>query len=274
MVNSCISGRKCGVTTAETPKPIGVTDSLALAWTDSVDLVLYRCTRSFVNDVSWSFYLMGEFHAYNAPSSRSADSVLARLQPALVLSEGAGDAANSSELMLRYGTAMRGLFGDIGYNEVELSRLAALRGIPVVWLEQMDTTTGVYYGTTAAEKRGLEQLIQVMETQNRQAKPRTRQLMKLFLENPEQVHRWLMSAMVKAGIDTARLQNMEQPESGIIDTRNQIMTARAIEYLTPSSGCVLIRFGDGHSDGMIEELGQHECTCEGISLRDFLMGGS
>ncbi|MBK7090379.1 MAG: hypothetical protein IPH59_01450 [bacterium] len=240
------------------------------AWLDSVNLELHHCTRTHQDGRKQGFYLVGEIHVYNKPTSRYADTLLAILQPRLFLSEGVD--SSQKEVFKKHSDARRDFFGQIGYGEPELSRLAEAREIPVVWLEQIDSTTGIHAGITPSEKEGLEVATAVLGAPASPQNAVVKQMMKKFLDNPEGVYKGLMKMLSQFGVDTLAFQKRieDQPRSGIIDVRNELMTQAAIEYIVPENGCILIRFGMGHTKGMIEELAKHDCECEPISLQAFL----
>jgi hypothetical protein len=246
--------------------------SVDYAWLVSVNLQLFRCSRALADGSSYTFYLVGEVHGYNEPSSRFADTLLARLQPGLFMSEGAGSSQPYGELMKDYSATMKGFLGKIGYNEPGLSRLAKARGIPVVWLEKVDTSTGLYAGITESEKGMLTSIVAAFSQGGLADNKKTQQMVKKLLDDPEDSSQKLMSMMQKLGVDTTMLTNFKPPRSGIVDTRNELMAAEAIKYLLPEYGCVLIRFGMEHSEGMIEELAKSGCECEEQSLQAFLEG--
>ena len=245
------------------------------AWLDSVNLELYHCSRALAGGGSHTFYLVGEVHVYNEPSSRFADSLLARLQPGLFMSEGADSTQPRSQLMKDLSSSRKSFFGEIGYNKPELFRLAQARGIPVVWLEDIDTSTGLYTGVTKSEAKGLAASIPMMEKGSMMKSPMVMAMMKKMLDDPEGMYKSLMQMLSQMGMDTVtfkRLIEKQEPESGIITKRNELMSTKAITYILPENGCILIRFGMGHSEGMIEQLKQSDCECEPQSLQAFLEG--
>jgi hypothetical protein len=242
------------------------------AWLDSVHLQLFRCSRALVDGGTYAFYLVGEMHAYNEPTSRFADTLLTRLQPGLFMSEGADSSQPRSKLMKDYSTTMKGFFGKIGYNEPELSRLAKARNIPVLGLEEVDTSTGLYAGITKSEKRQLASTVAALGGGGTAENKMIQQMIQKLFNDPEGTIKMLTTMMQKMGVDTTMLKNFKPPRSGILDTRNKLMSAKAIKYILPEYGCVLIRFGMGHSEGMIEELAKSGCGCEEQSLQAFLEG--
>ena len=244
------------------------------AWLDSVSFEMYRCKRFFADGSELAFYLVGEVHAYNQPTSRFADSLLARLQPGQFLSEGSDPSLGRSEFMQRFSTNMRSLESDIGRAEPELYRLALAREIPVVFLEVIDSSTGTYAGVTKSEKAGLELLVSALEQSKQSNGNLMTRMMKFMLDNPEKSQQMMMTMLQANGIDTLALAQMMFPRSGIVDVRNEIMADKAIQYIVPGAGCVLIRFGKGHSKGMIEQLKDHDCDCEEQSLQEFLDSGT
>ncbi|MGB5105784.1 MAG: hypothetical protein WBP29_08375 [Candidatus Zixiibacteriota bacterium] len=158
-IGSCASNSSSGQIQRTQVKETTPAIAVDYAWLDSVHFELYQCSRTLAAGGSYTFYLVGEFHAYNEPTSRFADTLLARLQPGLFISEGADSTQPRSELMKNYSSTMKGLFSEIGYDQPELSRLAMVRNIPVLWLEQIDTATGVYAGVTESEAEGLETMV-------------------------------------------------------------------------------------------------------------------
>ncbi len=242
------------------------------AWLDSVNLELHHCTRAHEDGRKQGFYLVGEIHVYNKPTSRYADTLLAILQPRLFLSEGVDSSQKDNEFFKKYADVSDELFGKIGYGEPELSQLAAAREIPVIWLEQIDSTTGIHAGVTESEKTGLEFALTAFNAGSSTQNAFIRQMVKKPLDNPEGVHKGLMKVLSQYGVDTLAFQKRmdNQPPSGIIDVRNELMIEAAIKHIVPENGCVLIRFGLGHTEGMIEELAKHDCECEPISLQAFL----
>lgn len=254
----------------ETAPPI----KIDFAWLDSVNLELYRCSRTHSDGRRQGFYLVGEIHVYNKPTSRYADTLLAILQPRMFLSEGVDPSQPDSERLKEHSSARKEFFGKIGYNEPELSQLAKARGIPVVWLEQIDSTTWIHAGITESEKAALDHSTRLFDEGASPENALARQLVKAMLENPEGIYKGLMKTLSQFGADTLMfLKIMEnQPKSGIIDVRNELMTQAAVQYIVPENGCILIRFGMGHSEGMIEELVKSNCECEAQSLQAFLEG--
>ncbi len=252
----------------ETAPPI----KIDFAWLDSVNLELYRCSRTHSDGRRQGFYLVGEIHVYNKPTSRYADTLLAILQPRIFLSEGVDSSQRNSEFFKEHFGARKEFFGKIGFDEPELSKLAIAREIPVIWLEQIDSTTGIHAGITESEKEGLEFVKRLFESGASPQGTLARQLMKSMLEDPEASYKALMSMLSKFGVDTLMIPKMmeDQPKSGIVDVRNELMTQAAVQYLVPENGCILIRFGMGHSEGMIEELAKSNCECEAQSLQAFL----
>jgi hypothetical protein len=246
--------------------------SVDYAWLDSVNLQLFRCSRALADGSSYTFYLVGEVHGYNEPSSRFADTLLARLQPGLFMSEGADSSQPYGKLMKDYSAVTKGFLSKIGYNNPGLSRLAKARNIPIVWLEEVDTSTGLYAGITESDRGMLASLVAALSKGGPADNKKTQQMVKKLLDDPEGSSRMFMTMMQKLGIDTMMLKNFEPPQSGILDTRNELMSAKAIRYIVPEYGCVLIRFGMAHSEGMIEELAKSGCECEEQSLQAFLEG--
>lgn len=244
------------------------------SWLDSVSFDLYRCKRTHTDGSVQAFYMVGEVHIYNEPTSRYADSLLARLQPGLLLSEGSDSTLGRSDFMMRFSLAMRDLKGAIGRGEPELSRLARTRGIPVVFLEVLDSSTGVYTGVTPSEKAMLELVVASIENSNKAENNPVQRMMKYMLEHPEKMRELMQGMLEMYGIDTSSIKGLGLPQTGIIDTRNSLMSNRALEYIVPEYGCILIRFGMGHSDGMIEQLKAHNCDCEAQSLQEFLESGT
>ena len=268
-IASCASG--------PSPKSLQQTKAAPVnyAWLDSVNLELYQCSRALAGGGSHTFYLVGEVHVYNEPSSRFADSLLSRLQPGLFMSEGADSTQPRSQLMKDLSSSRKSFFGEIGYNKPELFRLAQARGIPVVWLEDIDTSTGLYTGVTKSEAKGLAASIPMMEKGSMMKSPMVMAMMKKMLDDPEGMYKSLMQMLSQMGMDTVTFKKMiekQEPESGIITKRNELMSTKAITYILPENGCILIRFGMGHSEGMIEQLKQSDCECEPQSLQAFLEG--
>lgn len=245
-------------------------------WLDSVNLELYHCSRTHTDGRVQGFYLVGEIHVYNKPTSRYADTLLAILQPRIFLSEGVDSSQKDSELFKKYANIREEYFGPIGYGELELSRLAKARAIPVVWLEQIDSATGIHAGVTESEKAELELALTAFDISASPQNAFARQVMKSILDNPEGFAKGLMKTLSQFGVDTLiflkMMENQSRSKSGIIDVRNELMTQAAVQYIVPENGCILIRFGMGHSEGMIEELGKYGCKCEAESLQAFLEG--
>ncbi len=245
------------------------------AWLDSVNLELYQCSRALAGGGSHTFYLVGEVHVYNEPSSRFADSLLSRLQPGLFMSEGADSTQPRSKLLEDYSKTMRATYDPLGYNKPELFRLAQARGIPVVWLEKMDTTTGVYAGVTKSEARGLEAIVSAQQFNAVTKNPMAMGMFKKMLDDPEGTYKSMIKMFTQMGIDSMLVKKMlaiDPSKSGIIGKRNELMAAKAIPFISPEYGCILIRFGMGHSEGIIEELAKSDCVCEPQSLQAFLEG--
>ncbi len=240
------------------------------AWIDSVHFELYHCNRDLGTDSSYGFYLVGEMHVYNEATSRFADTLLARLQPGLFLSEGSNPKDSATQFNREYGKAMRKLLSGTGYDAPELSHLAKARGIPVVWLEKVDSSTGIYEGITPAEKNDLEFGFNSVLNSNKKMNRQTRKFVKFFLDHSKEIGQVVSAILDSTGLDSAFSQLAESHTSGIIDTRNRIMSMRAAEYLQPENGCVLIRFGMGHSQGMIEDLKKYDCDCEFVPLAEWL----
>ena len=254
----------------ETAPPV----KIDYAWLDSVNLELYHCSRTHADGRRQGFYLVGELHVYNKPTSRYADTLLAILQPRTFLSEGVDSSQRNSEFFKEHSNARKEFFGEIGFDEPGLSKLAMARNIPVVWLEKIDSTTGIHAGITESEKERLEFAKRLFESGASPQGTLARQLMTSMLEDPEASYKTLMSMLAKFGVDTLMFIRMkeDQPKSGIVDVRNELMTQAAVQYIVPENGCILIRFGMGHSEGMIEELAKFNCECEAQSLQAFLEG--
>ena len=241
----------------------------SLIWTRSP---LHPCTRAPEDSRKHGFYLVGEIHVYNKPTSRYADTILAILQPRLFLSEGVDSSQKDNEFFKKYADVSDEFFGQIGYGELNLSQLARARSIPVIPLEQIDSATGIHAGITESEKAGLEVTFTALDASASPQNAVVKQMMKKFLDNPEGVYKGLMKMLSQHGVDTLAFQKRieDQPRTGIIDVRNELMTQAAIEYIVPENGCILIRFGMGHTKVMIEELAKYHCECEPISLQAFL----
>lgn len=274
MIGSCAAkhtAAKVQVAAVENTTPLIKPD---YAWLDSVTFELYRCKRFFIDGTELAFYLVGEFHAYNAPTSRFADSLLARLQPGLFLSEGVGPGVERAEVMKRYAETMKKLFKALGRSEPELYQLAKARSIPVVFLEGVDTTTGINAGVTKKEQALLAAFTTILDQLDTTQNSPMLMGMKMMLDNPEKSHKLMVSMLHSLGMDTLTARPYKLPESGIIDARNVLMSEKAIQYIMPEYGCILIRFGMGHSEGMIEQLSANNCDCEPRSLREFLESGT
>jgi hypothetical protein len=244
------------------------------AWLDSVSFELYRCKRTHADGSVQAFYMVGEVHFYSAPTSRYADSLLARLQPTLLLSEGSDSSLGRSDFMRKFSTTMRGLENDIGRAEPELYRLARARGIPVVFLEVIDSSTGTYAGVTKSEKAGLEMMVSALERSKQSENNLMLKMMKFMLDNPEKVQQMVAGMLQANGFDTLGIERTMLPKSGIVDARNVLISEKAIQYILPENGCILIRFGMGHAEGMIEQLKGSNCDCEARSLQEFLETGT
>ncbi len=254
----------------ETAPPI----KIDYAWLDSVNLELYHCSRTHADGRRQGFYLVGEIHVYNNPTSRYADTLLAILKPGLFLSEGVDSSQIESEFFTKYSEVREEFFGQIGYGELGLSQLARARAIPVIALEQIDPATGIHAGVTESEKAGLELALKSFDLSASPQNAFAKQFVKSVLDNPEGFANGLMKTLSQFGVDTLMFLKMmeNRPKSGIIDVRNELMTQAAVQYIVPENGCILIRFGMGHSEGMIEELGKFGCECEAQSLQAFLEG--
>ncbi len=247
------------------PQPLSQQDSL---WLDSVTLDLFHCTKKLDNGGSYGFFLVGEVHLYNSSTSRFADSLLALMQPGHFLSEGAKFSGDTTEMDRNF-LKLREFAGEHGLNEPELSKLAELRGIPVVFLERRDSVTGTYEGVTPDESVALEASLKAFNRVEGRPSRIMRNLMLQMMEDPEKLFGQVLKMMEAFGIDSTTLMNIEVPRSGIIDTRNEIMASRALPFVDPDSGCTLIRFGKAHVQGMIELLKNNECDCEPVSLTEW-----
>ncbi|MGB5105783.1 MAG: hypothetical protein WBP29_08370 [Candidatus Zixiibacteriota bacterium] len=87
-------------------------------------------------------------------------------------------------------------------------------------------------------------------------------MIKKMMDDPEGMHGFFLKMLSQFGVDTLRFAKYLEksgPKSGIITARNELMSAKAIQMIIPENGCILIRFGMGHSEGMIEELTKSDC---------------
>lgn len=249
------------------------------AWLDSVKLWLYRCARDFDDGTTITFYLVGEVHLYNSPASRFADTLLERLRPGLFLTEGA-DTAISSEFRSKLSALMREIGERIDHDQPGLGKLASDRGIPIVPLEEIDESTGAYIGISESEKVSLEQAIIMFNLAVRDK--RFKRIVQTMLDDPKKFSAVATALFQQSGLDSSTWALPQvaaswvsfDPKSGIIDKRNEAMTATAIEYISPENGCILVRVGAAHVAGIIEGLSQHGCGCKYVPLREFLDSGS